>query len=183
MENCRENPKLLTYAETPTKEHYYDVRDNGCKYAGWYRAAILLFASYNARVYGGCYGATAKTKDGKIRNYFEESKANFIKQLPSLNGILVGCCDYRELRIPTSEKTLIYCDPPYAEGIGYCKDFNTVEFWDWCRKQSTAGHVVVVSEYQAPPDFICIWSKETTTHLNNRGKQPRVEKLFIYGGK
>lgn len=95
VETCRENPALLDGLTTPTREEYYDVRDNPEKYAGWYRAAVLLFASYNARVYGGCYGAIAKTKDGATRNYFEESKANFKRQLPNLHGILVGCCDYR----------------------------------------------------------------------------------------
>lgn len=90
VETCRNNPKLLdTINETPSREHYYDVRDNANKYPSWYRAAILLFASYNARVYGGCYGAIAKTKDGKMRNYYQESKSNFQNQLPNLCDILV----------------------------------------------------------------------------------------------
>lgn len=180
---CREYPALLSVVETPTKEHYYDVRDNGCKYAPWYRAAVLLFASYNSRVYGGCYGATATTKDGKTRNYFEESKANFQRQLPSLGGILVGCCDHKDLRIPTREKALIYCDPPYSEGIGYGKDFDSTTFWQWCRERSAEGHVVIASEYIAPPDFKCIWQHNTLTHLNNRNKVAKTEKLFIYGGQ
>ncbi len=182
VETCRQSPELLDVVSTPTREHYYDVRDNGCKYAPWYRAAVLLFASYNARVYGGCYGATATTKDGKTRNYFEESKANFARQIPSLGGILVGCCDYRDLRISPRVKTLIYCDPPYAEGIGYVKAFDTAEFWDWCRQRTSDGHIVIVSEYSAPDDFTCIWQKETKTHLNNREKLNRVEKMFICGG-
>lgn len=128
VETCRENPALLDGLKTPTREEYYDVRDNPEKYAGWYRAAVLLFASYNARVYGGCYGAIAKTKDGATRNYFEESKANFKRQLPNLRGILVGCCDYRQMCFPTREKVLIYCDPPYAEGVGYAKHFDTAAF-------------------------------------------------------
>lgn len=182
VEACRENPALLDLLQTPTREEYYDVRDNSYKYQGWYRAAVLLFASYNARVYGGCYGATAKTKDGGVRNYFEESKANFKRQIPNLKGILVGCCDYRDLRFPTHENVLIYCDPPYADSIGYGKNFDTAEFWEWCRKQANGGHIVVVSEYAAPDDFVCIWERETTTHLNNRNKIGRVEKLFTYGG-
>ena len=60
VETVRDNPALLDLLHTPSREEYYDVRDNPCKYQAWYRAAILLFASYNARVYGGCYGATAK---------------------------------------------------------------------------------------------------------------------------
>lgn len=182
VDACRINPALLNKInETPTREHYYDVRDNEWRYQNWYRAAILLFASYNARVYGGCYGATAETKDGKIRNYYLESKSNFEQQLPNLYGILTSCCDYRDI-IPPKRKTLIYCDPPYSTGVGYGQNFNNDDFWQWCRKQSLAGHIVVISEYDAPSDFKYIWQCEITTHLNNRNKIPKIEKLFIYGG-
>lgn len=184
VEACRENPELLDFLHTPTREEYYDVRDHAYKFEKWYRAAILLFASYNARVYGGCYGATATTKDGKMRNYFEESKENFRRQLPLLRNILVGCCDYRDMRFPTRERVLIYCDPPYSAGLGYGGDkFNTAEFWEWCRQRTAEGHIVIVSEYTAPDDFVCIWEKETTIHLNNRTKHGRIEKLFIHGGE
>lgn len=181
VETCRNNPKLLTTLTTPTKEHYYDVRDNAWKYQEWYRAAILLFASYNARVYGGCYGAVANTKDGKVRNYFEESKNNFAEQLPKLNNILLACGSYDSI-IPPQQQCLIYCDPPYSEGVGYCNKFNSQKFWQWCRDLSKQGHIVIISEINAPPDFNCIWQHETLSHLNNRNKIPKVEKLFVYGG-
>lgn len=183
IETCRDNPALLDSLHTPTREEYYDVRDNNGNYAAWYRAAVLLFASYNSRVYGGCYGATAQTKDGKTRNYFEESKQNFQRQLPALRNILVGNADYRDLRFPTRERVLIYCDPPYSTGVGYGGEkFGTAEFWDWCRLQTAAGHIVIISEYTAPDDFVCIWEHKTKTHLNNRAKIDRTEKLFIQGG-
>lgn len=182
VEVCRDNPELLNDLKTPTRAEYYFIRDNPKKYAMWYRAAVLLFASYNARVYGGCYGTIAKTKDGKTRNYFEESKANFQRQLPNLHGILIGCCDYRNMRFPTTRKVLIYCDPPYASGIGYAKDFDTLAFWEWCRCRAAEGHIVIISEYIAPPDFVCIWQKAVKTHLDNRAKHGRIERLFIYGG-
>lgn len=181
VETCRDNPRLLNLIETPTKEHYYDVCDNAYKYQPWYRAAILLFASYNARVYGGCYGAVANTKEGKTRNYFEESKSNFINQLPNLKDILLACGSYESI-IPPSKQCLIYCDPPYAEGVGYCKKFDTQKFWQWCRDLSKQGHIVVVSEHNAPPDFVCIWQHETLSHLNNRNKIAKIEKLFVFGG-
>lgn len=182
VESCRANPKLLDkITETPTRQHYYDVRDNYWRYQSWYRAAILLFASYNARVYGGCYGATAQTKNGSVRNYYLESKSNFEQQLPNLYNILTSCCDYREIQLP-KHKTLIYCDPPYSAGVGYGKGFDNNEFWQWCRNQSKDGHIVIISEYVAPSDFKCIWQHKITTHLNNRNKLPKIEKLFVYGG-
>lgn len=182
VDDCLNNPHLLDLlSDAPTREHYYDVRDNAWRYQSWYRAAILLFASYNARIYGGCYGATATTKDGATRNYFEEAKNNFKRQLPDLHGILLGCGGYTETTPPKS-RALIYCDPPYAEGIGYGKDFDTDAFWQWCRERSTEGHIVIISEYAAPSDFDCIWQHDIVTHLNNRNKIAKVERLFIYGG-
>ena len=115
IETCRDNPALLDSLHTPTREEYYDVRDNKGNYAAWYRAAVLLFASYNSRVYGGCYGATAQTKDGKTRNYFEESKQNFQRQLPAVfNGRRLW---RRKIRhggvlglVQTSDSRGAYCD-------------------------------------------------------------------------
>ena len=130
IETCRDNPAFGDSLHTPTREECYDVRDNKGNYAAWYRAAVLLFALYNSRVYGGCYGATAQTKDGKTRNYFEESKQNFQRQLPALRNILVGNADYRDLRFPTRERVLIYCDPPYSTGVGYGEKIQRGGFWD-----------------------------------------------------
>lgn len=162
----------------PTKEHYYDVRDNPEKYDAGYRAAVLLFASYNARVYGGCYGAFANTKDGGVRNYFQEAMRNFQKQLPLLETVVLHNKNYLDLYL-SLKNAVIYCDPPYAEGIGYSEIFDTDMFWDWVRIQSRDNYVFV-SEYEAPDDFKCIWSKDVKTHMNNRGKLPKVEKLFVY---
>ena len=177
---CKNNPQLLNkLPELPTKEHYYDVRDNPENYSNWYRSAILLFASYNARVYGGCYGAFAKTKDGTVRNYFQEAKRNFEKQLPLLKDIEVHFGDYSHLHYEY-ENAVIYCDIPYKDSIGYSTDFDYEQFYNWCEEQTKCGNIVLVSEYEMPEDrFECIWQKQVKTHQNNRNKINKVEKLFI----
>lgn len=172
---------LDTLPNFVSKEHYYDVRDNVDKYEKWYRSVILLFASYNARVYGGCYGAFAKTKNGTIRNYYQEAINNYKKQIPNLKHILFSNFDYRDIKDLEIGGAVIYCDPPYAEGIGYKSSFNHEEFWKWVRKYSK-NNTILVSEYQAPDDFECIWQQEVKTHLNNRNKLKKVEKLFIWKG-
>ena len=175
----QQNPLLLNQLpELVSKDQYYSIRDDK-NYPSWFRSAILLFASYNARVYGGCYGAFAKTKDGKIRNYYQEAINNYKKQLPSLQGVKFNQMDYKDLEV---ENCVVYCDPPYAEGIGYKSNFNHEEFWQWVR-QTSKNNIVLVSEYTAPDDFDCIWSMPVKTHLNNRNKLDKVEKLFIYKGE
>lgn len=39
---------------------------------------------------------------------------------------------------------------------------------------------VFVSEYNAPDDFDCIWSKQVTTSLKVHEHEDRTEKLFTY---
>lgn len=60
------------------------------------------------------------------------------------------------------------------------------EFWQWCRDMNK-HNIVLISEYNAPDDFECIWSKETLANFDcNRGedlnKKKRVEKLFKWNG-
>ena len=62
--------------------------------------------------------------------------------------------------------------------------FNYDEFWNWCRRMSKENWLFV-SEYNAPNDFECIWSKENLANFDcNRGndtsKKIRLEKLFKY---
>jgi len=177
VDACIRNPELLNSLPIlPTREHYNDVKDNEYKYDKWYRSAILLFASYNAKVYGGGYGAFAKTKDGNIRNYFKEAKSNFEKQLPNLDDITILTLDYK--KAVNCNNAVIYCDIPYKNGIGYKTDFNHNEFYEWCKIQSSNGNIVLISEYEMPSDFKCIWSKDIKVHLNNRNKIDKTEKLF-----
>lgn len=42
------------------------------------------------------------------------------------------------------------------------------------------NNIVVISELQAPNDFICIWEQEVTRTQNNRDRFKSIEKLFIH---
>ena len=75
------------------------------------------------------------------------------KQQPNLIGIEFVCGDYRDLEIPSN--SLIYCDPPYRgvrKYVGNVK-FDSDIFWEVCRNWSKQGHIVFVSEYEAPTEF------------------------------
>ena len=72
---------------------------------------------------------------------------------------------------------VVYCDPPYKNTGGYGIEFNTDAFWEWAR---TRDYPVYVSEYQAPDDFVSIWSKEKRVLLNGESlTAPRTENLFV----
>ena len=79
---------------------------------------------------------------------------------------------------------VIYCDPPYMKTESHYKaTFSSSDFYDWCRNMSK-NNIVLVSEYEAPDDFIPIWSN--TSKLTGVSKSEgghvskvRVEKLFL----
>ena len=131
----------------------------------------------------GCewWGSFRRDNTGK-RKYDLEAYNNVIKQQPNLIGIQFVFGDYRDLEIPNN--SLIYCDPPYRgvrKYVGNVK-FDSDIFWEWCRKRTNDGHIVFISEYEAPDDFECIWSKQISASANNSTKNGQglkaVEKLF-----
>ena len=41
------------------------------------------------------------------------------------------------------------------------------------------NNIVLISEYNSPNDFKCIWKKQLTTTLDKNSRKKDVEKLFI----
>ena len=147
----------------------------------WYDPAVvasaLIGCSFAAK-WGRGYARSNAEKTNYALQFYNNVKA----QAPNLVGIEFHACSYDGLVIPPN--CLIYCDPPYA-GANYYKDeFDHDRFWEWCRKKSREGHIIYVSEYNAPDDFLCVWQKEISANLNNQtaaGAQKKaVEKLFTY---
>lgn len=106
-----------------------------------------------------------------------------LERLKSLKSIL-----QQDMLIETSsisyadyeyrEGDVVYCDPPYKNTHGYGIEFNTDAFWEWTR---TRYYPVYVSEYQAPSDFVSVWSKEKRVLLSRESlTAPRTEHLFVH---
>jgi DNA adenine methylase len=154
-----------------TEENYKELRkSDNYKYKGYAGFAF----SYSGKWLGGwCRDSLNK------RDYVKESYKNAINQSPRLNGVRLVNESYLNLQIP--ENSLIYCDPPYGGVTKYAMDFNHVEFWQWCRDRENEGHIVFVSEYNAPNDFKCVWEKKVNSSLTkNTGSKKAIEKLFRY---
>lgn len=136
---------------------------------GW----IGWMGSFNGRFFDGGY--SGKTDD---RDYIEEQIRNTEKQIPLIADVIFTTGDYKDVIIPSN--SIIYCDIPYKNTKQYStsKNFNYDEFWDWCRNKISDGHTVYISEYNAPDDFECVWSKKVTNSLNSFNTYNPVEKLF-----
>ena len=87
--------------------------------------------------------------------------------------------DFKNLDAP--QNALVYCDPPYAGTSKYNGvDFDSDRFWQWARDTSKR-HLLAVSEYKAPDDFVPILeiSKTCSFRATNKAKKT-VEKLFVH---
>ena len=171
-----------------SKEEYSNVREcfnnHQNLYEDWHIGAVGFLASYNGRWFDGGYAKPVyeKTKTGlRYRDYYREAKDNLLKQATDLKGIAFSVCDYKEA-YPNG--FVIYCDPPYNNTTGYenSKNFDFEEFWNTMNKWSE-NNIVLVSELNAPENWISIWSKEVVRSLNARDKSVAVENLFIHINK
>lgn len=168
-----------------TRELYSEVRANykqDGKYEDWYIGNIGFLASYNGRWFDGGYAQAGyeKTKTGqRYRDYYKEAKANIESQIPYITDIILDVKDYRE--ITPIDNSMIYCDPPYANTKQFANatNFNYDEFWNKIREWSE-NNFVLISELQAPSDFVCIWEKPVSRSIKSTDKSVAVEKLFTY---
>jgi DNA adenine methylase len=165
-----------------TQEEYYAAKDLvspnplkafcgfGCSFAGKY------FGGY-AR---GGHGADAKTAKSQLtkRMYAKTAKSQ------GMEDVVFSCLSYEEA-LTTFYADLVYCDPPYQGTTKFygLPDFDTGKFWEVVRRHSRHT-VVLVSEYEAPADFMEVLSIPTRTDIRSaEGKLiPRCEKLFRWAG-
>ena len=154
------------------EEYYNDVKIAPDAFS-LEEVAYIGFNSYGGKWFAGY----RRDKVGK-RDYWREHYNNIIKQIPALKGVDFRNCSFTNLYIP--KDSIIYCDPPYEGTTKYRTNFDHKLFWDWCREKSKEGHKVYISEYNAPSDFECIWSKEVSNLLNTSKTYKPTEKLFTY---
>jgi DNA adenine methylase len=80
------------------------------------------------------------------------------------------------------ELDLLYLDPPYAGTLGYASagKFDSAAFWarayDWSLLLP-----VYVSEYSAPPGWLCVYEREQRTTVARGASKPATERLFFRG--
>jgi site-specific DNA-adenine methylase len=178
---------LLQYAKSDTNlsiapedcsfEHYADVRENRKlgtnKYSKEYTALIGYCASYGGRYFDGGYA-----RDNNGRNMYKERIINLKEDCELLQDINIRCNDYKDFA--DYKNCLFYFDPPYKNTKQYSKqsiDYDS--FYDFLRKLSE-NNIVLVSEYNMPNDFKCIWQKERKV-LQKSDRvtgEKAVEKLF-----
>ncbi len=161
-----------------SKELYNDIKQNKEIYDKELVAVAGFCSTYNAKWFGG-YAGKVTTKIGNVRDYYDESVRNILKQIDQLKDVEFLNADYTHFS--DYSNALIYCDPPYqgTTQYGTSSDFENERFWDWVREMSSKN-IVLVSEYNGPDDFNVIYEKTITTTLDKSSRKRDTEKLFIY---
>lgn len=160
-----------------TEEEYKYMKEHQDEFDDVIKGYVGFQLSYGAK----WFDTFRRDKIGK-RKYDEEAYRNVMKQAPNLQGIIFNCCDFRDIK--DIENFVIYCDIPYKNTAKYStKDFPYEEFYSWCRKMSK-NNIVLISEYNMPEDFKCVWEKDYKCLIYsgkeaNDSKNNRMEKLFI----
>lgn len=140
------------------------------------RAAYAGFCySFNGKFFGG-FVNLYKNRDypAERKRYYDQLHDN-----ETFSKTQFHSGDYG--MFSTASGVLIYCDPPYANTTEYHSKFDSAKFWEDVRILSK-NNIVLVSEYQAPEDFVCLVQKEKSISVSGQGAtRKRMEKLFIHG--
>lgn len=155
------------------EKEYQEMKNSQDKYPEWLLGYVGFQLSFGAKWFGGY----RRDKKG-VRNYENEAQQNVKAQQPLLQDVVFHSGNYWEFFIP--EHSIIYCDPPYKGTTKYKDEFDHDSFWKWCEEMVKFGHSVFVSEYNAPENWNCIWSKQVTTGLDVTSTKKDIEKLFAY---
>lgn len=163
--------------------------------------AMKAFIGFGMSFGGRFFGAYSQKYLGNKKEDFCAEMNNSLKrtkpmiQFPKVKFIQK---DYTHWK---PNKKFIYCDPPYEYNkypikyrtdVKYYDEFDNNAFWDVVRKWSKSGdNLVLVSEMNAPNDFVEIWNMEkyrsaaqskktrfkNKTTTNNTNK---IEKIFVH---
>lgn len=166
-------PSIITpdqYREA--KEGYYEGKPITPEMAGF----IGFGCSFSGKWWGG-YARVAKGDDS--RGYARESRDGLLRKIGRMKDVMFKCYEYAVLRM-VRYKYIIYCDPPYENTTGYKTEFDSNRFWNIVRVWSQYN-IVIISEYQAPPDFRCILEMPVKLMVRSKqGNEQRIERLFVH---
>lgn len=143
---------------------------------------LRAFAGFPCSFGGKWFGGYANDPLSD-RNYASTARRSVLRRAAEMEGADLRRCDYRDLSDEMGPGTLVYCDPPYANTLGYAGpgSFDSKAFWSVMEAWAESGARVYVSEYTAPPGWVEVWSVErhTSTALDNSGARA-VDRLFTY---
>lgn len=139
------------------------------------RGFIGIAASFNCAFFNGGYRLGYKSH----HNFLKEASDGLMSIKEQLKK--TGFLEPRDYTQHNPHNMVIYADPPYKGNnlkSKFFSNFDHDKFWDTMRLWSK-DNVVVISELQAPSDFIKIWKYKTI--VQNVTKTKRFsESLYLH---
>ena len=145
------------------------------------RRAVAAFTySFNGKEWGGYTAKYKGCASTGARNPPDERRRYYDKLYENEQFCSARLSETSYIRLHPRHK-LIYCHPPYEDTTGYrTGDFDHDRFWDTMRAWSR-DNIVFVSEYKAPPDFVCVTKLKKQMSLRGaHHKETRIERLFTH---
>lgn len=183
LSNCEDKPNGENYLKA--RLLYLDMKLDCLSNGGKYPKALLGFVAYSCSFGGSWWNGFVGFNPRRGENYIKEAIGALKRQVSNTVNLdksefLHG--NYNAIDIP--DNAFIYCDPPYSGTKQYATDFDSETFWEWCRNiiNEKENVKILVSEYSAPSDFVCIWSQVTQDKMGSK-QQNKVEKLFIHNSQ
>lgn len=163
------------------EDEYIKVKNNRDKYESWYVGLVGFCSSFGSKYFGGYARNTKKDNSGdwsagSIRTL--KKQANEIKDISFINT------NFTDIPLDKINNYVIYCDIPYKGTTKYgTPNFPYDVFYQWV-KEASVYNTVLISEYNMPNEFKCIYQKEVKSILGSKKStpldKPRIEKLFVY---
>ena len=151
-----------------SKSRYDAMRRARCTQ---FDCAVAAFAySFSGKEWGGYVPDDGRHYAEERKRYYDRLAAN-----ETFRKTRFRTSDYRSL---SPHGALVYCDPPYANTTAYSVGVSHDAFWETMREWSK-DNVVLVSEYKAPSDFVCVASTRKRSSLSP-SKDERRECLFAH---
>lgn len=166
-----------------TELEYYAIKEDYLQGSGKYEKWMIGYVGSSCSYGGGWWNGYAKFNPRKNEDHIKEAYNGTMRQIRTFKHLASTTFtfgSYDDMEIPNG--SVIYCDPPYASTKKYESDFDNDAFWEWCRKMGRIGNEVYISEYSAPSDFKCVWSKKRKdgmgTYREGEKQSVKIEKLF-----
>lgn len=170
---------FLTENLSISEEDYKLCKENINNLDEWYVGFVGFCASYGGRFFEGFPRSVI---NGKIRDCTNEMIRNIINQIKNFKYFQETkfiSNDYLDLDF---ENCVIYCDAPYKGTKNYKNKvvgvFDYNKYYDWLLKQKEKN-IVLVSEYDMPKEFTCIWEKQVRVHLKRGNQKVNIERLYL----
>lgn len=145
------------------------------------RGFIGFGCSYGGKWWGGyARNKVVGMKERSHPDYYARLASSDVRGIGSLlRNATVERCSYEAWSSSITSASVVYADPPYAGTTKYKGDFDHGAFWAQMDRWCDLGADVFVSEYNAPPGWSAIWSRDQPRKVSGGSGAMTTEKIFV----